>query len=282
MSFLRLAVLCVVSLVFSSCSDSKRKAPFTYDLHLSCEEGAKDTAIICFHGFGGDYRVAHSVIPFVKDKASVVSFNFPDFGKRSGFLDQSQTYFGTIDEILPALYVMKQSIIDKGFQRVCLYGFSAGGAALVNCLAVLNSHTYDLELRNIGIKSAEKKKMLKVIQQGDIILDTPLKSIDELVALYGMTKELELIGSRYVKNEMNPMESIKKWKNLSLNVLVHFQVPDEVVSNRDDELFAKAVKECNQGRTEVLIGNDTGHSLPHPSLWDHYLRNSKCFSLGGL
>ncbi len=280
MLFLRLVTFCVISLVFSSCSDSSRsnkQPPFSYDLHLSSIEGSRDTAIICFHGFGGDYRVAHTVAPFFKGKASVISFNFPDYGKRAGFLDQEETYFGTIDEILPALYVLKQTIIDKGYRKVCLYGFSAGGAALVNCLSALSSSTYDLNLRSIGVRDAEKKKILKVIQQGDVILDTPLKSIDELVALYGMTKELELIGARYQKNEMDPMQSIKKWKNLSLNLLVHFQVPDEVVSNRDDESFLQMLKRYNHGTTNVLIGSDSGHSLPHPSLWEYYLKNNSAF-----
>jgi hypothetical protein len=278
MLFLRLVTFCVISLVFSSCSDSSRSSnkqlTFGYDLHLSSIEGSANAAIICFHGLGGDYRVAHTVAPFFKGKASVISFNFPDYGKRAGLLDQGETYFGTIDEILPALYVLKQTIIDKGFHRVCLYGFSAGGAALVNCLSALSNSTYDLNLRSIGIREAEKKKILKVIQQGDVILDTPLKSIDELVALYGMTKELELIGTRYQKNEMDPIESIKKWKNLSLNILVHFQVPDEVVSNRDDDLFLQVIKKYNQGTTNVLVGSDTGHCLPHPSLWEYYLKNN--------
>lgn len=115
-----------------SCSDSRRKAPaFTYDLHLSYQGGSKDFAVICFHGFGGDYRVGESVEPFMQEKATLVSFNFPDYGKRSGFLDPKQTSFGTIEEILPALYVLKQTVIDKGFKKVCLYGFSAGAAYLI-------------------------------------------------------------------------------------------------------------------------------------------------------
>jgi hypothetical protein len=160
---------------------------------------------------------------------------------------------------------------------VCLYGFSAGGAALVNCLTALSSSTYDLNLSSIGIREADKKKILQVIRQGDVILDTPLKSINELVALYGMTKELEIIGARYQTNEMDPIESIKKWKNVSLNLLVHFQVPDEVVSNRDDGPFLQRLKRYNQGTTNVLIGSDSGHSLPHPSLWEYYLQNNKIF-----
>lgn len=268
-------VFSVFLLVFFafSCSDSRRKAPaFTYDLHLSYQDGAKDFAVICFHGFGGDYRVGESVEPFIQTKATLVSFNFPDYGKRSGFLDPNQTSFGTIEEILPALYVLKQTVIDKNFNKVCLYGFSAGAAAAVNCISVLNTSLQDSALQRIGIYEAEKKKILSALQAGDVILDTPLKSIDELVALYGNTQELEVIGKRFHDNGMDPIHSLKYWQGLSLNVLVHFQVPDEVVSNRDDALFVETLKNCGKVNVDVLIGSDTGHKLPHASLWEYYMR----------
>ncbi len=272
---MRIFILLIL-FIFSSCSTPVQNPPsFAYDLHLSSFEGSREKAIICFHGFGGDYRVAHTVEPFFKGKATVISFNFPDHGKRSGFFDPGRSSFGTIDEILPALYVLKQTIIDRGCRQVCLYGFSAGGAALVNCLSVLSNSCYDLDLRGIGIREAEKKRILKVLEKGDIILDTPLKSMDELVAFYGMTKELEVISARYRENKMDPIESIKNWKNLSLNILIHFQVPDEVLSNRDDQVFIERVKKYNLGKTDVLIGYDSGHLLPHISLWEYYLQKIK-------
>ncbi len=272
-----LSLFSIALFAFSCSSTTQKKSPFVYDLHLFSDQDSQKNAVICFHGFGGDYRIGNTVKPFFLEKATVISFNFPDYGKSSGFLDKEQTSFGTIEEILPALYVLKQSIVDKGFNRVCLYGFSAGGAALINCLSVLNSSSYDKELKKIGILAQDKKKILEVISQGDIILDTPLKSIDEIIALYGMTPELAVIGLRYQENGMDPIESLKKWNNLFLNILVHFQVPDKIVSNRDDELFIELLKKHNGGKISVLIGSDTGHSLPHYSLWDYYLKNPNCF-----
>ena len=76
---------------------------------------------------------------------------------------------------------------------------------------------------------------------------------------------------------MNPIDSLKFWKGLSLNVLVHFQIPDEVVSNRDDALFVETLKSFNEGNTDVLIGSDTGHKLPHASLWEYYIQK-RCSS----
>lgn len=267
--------LLLVLLLVSACSKPIPNQPsFPYDLHLSAFGRSKEKVIICFHGFGGDYRVAHTVEPFFKGKATIVSFNFPDHGKRSGFFDPGVSSFGTMEEILPALYVIKQIIIDHGFTDVCLYGFSAGGGALVNCLSVLSRCCHDLDLRSIGIRNAEKKKILKVLEQGSIILDTPLKSMDELVSVYGLTKELEVISSRYQENGMDPLQSIQNWRNLHLNILIHFQNPDEILSNRDDNLFIERVKKYNLGKTEVLIGNDSGHLLPHISLWEYYLKKS--------
>jgi hypothetical protein len=270
-------VFCVFLLVFFtfSCSSSRHKAPsFAYDLHLSYQGESKDLAVICFHGFGGDYRVLDSVEPFMQGKATLISFNFPDYGKRSGFLDPLQTSFGTIEEILPALYVLKKTAIDDGFKKICLYGFSAGAAAAINCISALNNSAQDAALRSIGINKAEKKKILSALQAGDVILDTPLKSIDELVALYGNTQELEIIGKRFRENQMDPIHSLKFWKGLSLNVLVHFQVPDEVVSNRDDELFVKTLKSHCLGNIDVLVGSDCGHKLPHASLWEYYMKKA--------
>ena len=264
--------------VLVACSNSTpTKPPFSYDLHLCSTDESDERAVICFHGFGGDCQMSRTVTPFFKEKASVISFNFPDYGKRSDSLNPEETYFGTIDEILPALYVLKQTIIDKGFSQVCLYGFSAGAAALINCISVLNTSIYDVELKSIGIRKKEKREILDILQQGDIVLDTPLKSIDELISVYGMTKELEVIGTRYQKNGMDPIDSLKNWDNLSLNVLVHFQIPDEIVSNRDDAYFIETIKKYNRGITEVFIGNDSGHLLPHPSLWKHHLVNCRCF-----
>jgi len=277
MRFLSLFSIAIVLFASSCSSNSQKKPPFTYDLRITSEEGSRKNAVVCLHGFGGDYQVGQSVTPFFKEKATVISFNFPDYGKKAGELDPEQTAFGSIDELLPALYVLKHTIIDRGFRNVCLYGFSAGGGALINSLYVLSTSSYDQELKEIGIFASHKKKMVEVISRGDVILDTPLKSIDEIVALHGLSDELKVIGARYKENGLDPINSLKKWGNLSLNVLVHFQEPDQVISNRDDELFIELLKEYNQGKTSVLRGSDSGHSLPHTSLWTHYLKNTSCF-----
>lgn len=257
------------SLLIMLCSFHLYGHPFDYDLHLTYFMENSPKTMICFHGMGGDYRVAEHIHGRVSE--TLISFNFPDHGFIPGVSDITKTTFGTINELLPALYVLKKAIIDEGRGQVNLYGFSAGGGALINTLKVLNSSTYDVDLAKIGITSAEKALILDVIQRGHIILDTPLKSIAEIVAFRGATDDLMAARKRYHENGMEPIESIEQLDNLALNIVVHFQNPDETLSNRDDELFIDRLKKHNtKGTTTVIIESDAGHRLPHPSLWRYY------------
>ena len=106
-----------------------------------------------------------------------------------------------------------------------------------------------------------------MLRKGQIILDTPLKSVAEIIDFRGKSEELVVIGSHYHENNMEPIEVLKELEELAMNILVHFQVPDEILSNRDDDLYIERLKKCNTGgKTKVIIGHDEGHSLPHNSL----------------
>ena len=191
MRYLRVIGLCAFSwILFFSCTDAPKNHPFSHDLHMVYEEKSPTKAIICFHGVGSDYRVKDSISSSVD--ATLVSFNFPEYKTSSVFDHPESTVYGSIDELLPALYVIRNAIVEKGFTQITLYGHSAGGAALINCLAVLNSSEYDTELNRIAIASEDRRKILEVIQKGIVILDTPLKSIEELMAHYGSRKDLNV------------------------------------------------------------------------------------------
>jgi hypothetical protein len=273
--FILLRAIAVVSLsLFLLCGcERKQGHPFRYDLHLSHIPGTSGQTMICFHGMGGDHRIGQYIKECAQLDETLISFNFPDWGLTAETYNPFRTSFGTIYEVLPALYVLKKTIIDDGMTNVNLYGFSAGGGAVINTLGVLNSTTYDAYLEKIGIGPQEKERILAVIQQGYIILDTPLKSIDEIIALYGNTRDIAIIGGRYLDNKMNPIAVLERLSNLSLHFIVHFQNPDEVLSNRDDELFIELLEKFNtKGSISVILGQDNGHSFPHPSLWQEYSR----------
>jgi hypothetical protein len=244
--------------------------PFQYDLHLTKIEGKSPRVMVIFHGMGGNWEIINLINQSAGLEQTLVSFNFPDHCCKEGMRDPSQTTFGTINELLPALYVLKTVVIDENRDQIDLYGYSAGGGALVNTLGVLNTMTYDQELASIGIDQKGKERILQAIQNGDIILDTPLKSVEEIIAMRGPKPDLVVVEERYRENDMEPIHSLAKLKGLKVNVLIHFQNPDRILSNRDDQLYIELFKKFNRGPTAFIIAFDSGHHLPHPTLWQFY------------
>lgn len=267
-------ILAILILLLSTlarfCLAATEVTPFDYDLHISSLPGTSDRVMICFHGYGGSYKIGSSLRNLKCIDATLISFNFPDYGIKQGRkYDYRKAALGTIDELLPALYVLKQVVIDRGLDSIDLYGFSAGGAALINVIGVLNTSTYDPQLKKIGIGAIEKKKLLDAIQTGVLILDTPLKSIEEIIDFRGSTEEFKYIAKNYRDNNLRPIDSLRLLKGLSLDILLHFQEKDEILSNRDDLLFIDKLKAV-QPSAAIIIGNDGGHLSCHLSLWKFY------------
>lgn len=244
--------------------------PFDYDLHFTLLPNEKVDAelLICMHGMGSDYTLAellkmNPVIPY-----HIVSFNFPDHGLLGN--NVMQTKFGTFDEVAPALFVLRRCVVDGGANKVHLYGFSAGGGAIINILAILNSNSFDNSLQKIGIGDQEKQKILQSIQQGSVILEVPLKSFDEIADLYG-GRETQFLAQRAQINGMTPIQNLHKLQGLSLNCFLYFANPDKVLGNRDDKKFIQLLEDANKnGRTIAIIGRTAGHTNYHPELWSSY------------
>ena len=246
--------------------------PFKHNLHHTVIPGKNERTMICMHGYSGNYQIAKMVKSVRMVDATIVSFNFPDHRMLEELDDFSKATFGTISELLPALFVIKHYVIDEGLQAVDLYGYSAGGGALVNVLATLNQTKFDKELATIGIGPEEKQKMMSAIQNGIVILDTPFKSAEEIIDARGSSPALEICGKNYRDSDLRPIDSLKRLKGLSLDVILHFQDPDEVIFNRDDALYIERLKQANKkGTTSVIISSDSGHRFPHLTLWSFYL-----------
>lgn len=246
-------------------------SPFQHDLNLQTISGS-GTPTLCLHGYGGSGEM---LLGFLKTNQAtgdpLIAINFPDFDISKNSFDPHITHFGTIDELLPALYTMKKTVVDEGMSALNLYGFSAGGGAAINCLAALNTHRYDADLQTIGIGPKEKIAILEAIQNGFILLDAPLKSMDEIIAFRGDTEEFLIIANRYLENDLRPIDSLKHLSGLSLNIVLFFQTPDEILSNRDDTLFIDELKKANaNGQTHVLLADQGGHNTFHSMLWDTY------------
>jgi hypothetical protein len=262
----------VLLLPFLCFGNPSATSPFDHDLHLSSIPGTSKRVMICCHGYGGNYKIAEYIKNLNVTDATLVSFNFPehDIAERTDY-DHNHASFGTMKELLPALYVVKQYVIDQNLKSIDLYGFSAGGGVVINLIAVLNTKTYDAELQQIGIGEREKTKMLQAIQKGVVILDAPLKSVEEIIALRGGTEEMEVIGKNYHTHGLRPIDSLNSLKGLALHIILCFQHKDEILSNRDDNLYIERLMQVNaHGRTSVIVADDGGHSGSHVSLWSLY------------
>lgn len=258
--------LCIFSFIFN-----ENLNPFDYELNLNIIKGTNHRTMICFHGYGSSYKIANYLKDTKMIDSTLISFNFPDHDLDKKTYKPTDLSFGTINELLPALYVLKKEVIDEKIDAIDLYGFSSGGGALINILGILNTSSYEKELSRIGITKENKQKILSAIQKGLIILDSPLKSIEEIIELRGPNEELLTLAKNYEKNSLRPIDSLDKLKGLSLNIILHFQKPDEIIFNRDDEIYIEKLKQNNQkGSTSVIFGNDGGHNAMHLSLWKFY------------
>jgi hypothetical protein len=236
-------------------------------------EGKSDKTLICFHGMGGSFRMAKILRKQLPFKETLVSFNFPDHGIRGDF-DPVKTSFGTPEELIPAFFALKKCIVEGNLDTVDLYGFSAGGGALINVLGKLNTASGE-ELKTFGISSEDREKILHAVQRGRILLDSPLKSIEEIIDFRGKDPFLELVCARYKENGLSPIESVDNLKGLSLQILLYFETPDEILSNRDDLLFFEKLKAAHVGTTVLFTGNEGGHNFIHHPLWRSYFNASR-------
>lgn len=245
-------------------------SPFDYSLNVTVYPSKNPSAgvTVCLHGSRADYSTGDFLSKCVDE--NVVSFNFPEAGQPVGAERRTSTR-GTINEVLPAIYVLKQTMVAGNLNSMNIYGFSAGAGTLVNVLAVLNRNDYDSELAAIGVSESDKKAILQALQNGYVIIDCPFKSLDEILDVKGYDPYWSALANLYVKNRLRPIDSLKDWNGLSLTVILNLQDPDAAVSNRDDKLFIGRLEEANKlGTTIVVISHDEGHVSYHPELWKAY------------
>lgn len=246
------------------------KPPFSYNVGIKIFPSKHKNApiMICCHGYGANNQIGDYINSARVMQDHIVSFNFPDYELRN--YDPKKSTFGSIKELLPLFYLLKKCVIDGKQEKIDLYGFSAGGAAIINMLTVINRDRYDAQLKEIGIDQEDKSKIRAAIQKGIIILDCPMKSFEELMEAHGATPEFEILAKRYAAHSMRPIDSVQELKGLTLTILLYFENPDDIIGNRDDQLFIDRLKKANAGRTEAIIGSYGGHNTFHKSLWDAY------------
>lgn len=246
-------------------------SPFAYNLQCSTRTAQNNNQrlLLCLHGSGSNSNFINRIPNDIL--AALLSFNFPDHDQEARDLAIENTQYGTLAELLPILYVLKTMVIDHQVSTLDLYGFSAGGGALINTLALLHSQRFKTELTKIGITHENRNAILKAITQGHILLDCPLKSIEEISDYRGNSPELAILAQRYRDNRFRPIDNLASLTGLPLQILLYFEEPDEILSNRDDQLFYKQLQAVNaQGKTTLITGNHEGHNSIHTTLWKRY------------
>ena len=83
--------------------------PFNYDLNITYLPSKYPDAdvMVCLHGYGGSGRIIQKLRANHLITDRLVGFNFPDAGIVDGQYDPHATTFGSIQELLPAIYVIK-------------------------------------------------------------------------------------------------------------------------------------------------------------------------------
>ncbi len=253
----------------------KAKDLFPYSLAaevLLAEGEILNNAItITLHGSGDNKEHGRNLKKNESLLGPVMIFNFPDHDIPDwNTYDFQKSTFGTIDELLPVIFLLKQCL-DFGIKKITLYGFSAGGGALINVLAVLNSEKYSEELKRIGVTQQDRKAIIDSLRNGLIILDCPLRSVDEIIDFRGASSDMLILAKKYRDNDMRPIDSLAGLHDLGLNILLHFKNEDEVFSDRDVSIYIDRLKRYNHtGNTTVILGSSgKHHDLSFP-LWDHY------------
>lgn len=247
---------------------------FSYPIDIKSFKGksSNENVLVCCHGYGSDNSLGDIIHQSKVSPCHIVSFNFPDYNIYSRGFDPKTTCYGTPYEILPALALLKTLAVDANADTISLYGFSAGGGAVVNILAALNTDKFDALLPQWGIALDDKPAILKALQKGVILLDAPLKSKEEIAEVTGTSRPgNDLLTQYYRNNGMRPIDALAAWQGLNLNVILFFQNPDASLTNRDDTLFAERLRQYNpKGRNTVIIKDEGGHCGFHTSLWKAY------------
>lgn len=247
--------------------EAKKQFDYNPEYELLHSKAALDHIMITCHGSGANKDIGHYVAKHVKQP--IITFNFPDHDMDENF-DLQASSFGTIDEYLPLIFLL-QALVKNGTQKISLYGFSAGGGAIINALTILNSSHYNKELLHIGVGPEDAQSILKAISQGIIILDAPLKSVTEILSIRPNEEFIQVLSQRFKKNGFESIDRIEMLNGLTLSILLYFEKPDEILSNRDDELYYQKLKAVNiHGTTHLITGHDGGHNGFHKKLWDAY------------
>lgn len=121
-----------------------------------------------------------------------ITYKLPD-DDQTNIYGLCKTSFGQWSDIAPTLYILKKCY-DAGCTGIDLFGFSRGGATILNTLEVLHTYSYPQSLEKLGIDKKTCKGILSMIQKGCITLDAPLKHVYPVVKAQVRKKRIHLLN----------------------------------------------------------------------------------------
>ncbi|MFN0065401.1 MAG: hypothetical protein ACKVOH_04110 [Chlamydiales bacterium] len=216
-------------------------------------EGWDQDPMIIAHGYGMDDSLTDIVSSSGLTPHHLVGFNFPDYGHDIDVTRPDKLCFGTIKELAPLINLMRACVLEAGAKRLHVYGFSAGGGAVVNALGVLCQHRFCNEL---NLNPEEMDNIIEAVERGSVLLDCPLKSIDEICDVVEKTNpHLRYIADIYIAWGMRPIDSLLKLEGHAFDLYLHFENPDVILSNRDDMFYIDNLERGNYlGRNTIVLG----------------------------
>jgi pimeloyl-ACP methyl ester carboxylesterase len=199
----------------------------------------------------------------------VVTFNFRDQGVIIPKLRCSN--LGQLPDVLSALFTLKWMKDTLQIDEVDLCGYSRGGATLLNMICVLHdaSGAYDYDLARIGIDAQERAALLRMIERGCHVLNCPLT--DANVTIESRMKNTKWINlfeqfTKYKRNGLQGLRSAQGFAGLRLNMLIHFQHNDRIVSNLNEAELYYRLATHNPKDTYIVLGDNGGHLHSHAAL----------------
>ncbi len=240
-----------------------------HDPHL---ERNPERPTLFFHGWG-DKKDSAKILKAFADvlPGDLITFHFHDRGVIIPKLRHSN--LGQLPDVLSGLYVLKWARHTLHLNAIDLFGYSRGGATIFNLIAVLKDQTgiYNRELMRIGIDDAERRALLAMIQKGCIVFDCPLTDMNVSVEMRMKrftSPSIKVLSrtSKYEPTGLQGLTSAAQFKGLKLNILLHFQYHDTIVSNQNEAELYRRLSTFNPKTTYVVLGNDGGHLHTHAAL----------------
>ncbi len=220
------------------------------------------------HGFGDMKNSAKLFKEFYDTlPGNIITFQFPDWGPGIPWIRKSS--LGQFPDVATALLVLKWAKNKLGLSGVDLYGYSRGGATALNMIYVLSSDEYNDKLHTLGIDPQEKKELLSLIKNGSIVLDAPLRNLNESLSTNIVRRFANKIlpyVSQYDPQGMQGLSSAQALRNLKFNILFHFQHNDNILTNKSETKLYNVFHQLSPSTTYLTLGDEGGHIHTRKSL----------------